>query len=259
MFDFLLEILELNIDYRSILTYSLVYLLSLWLLFAVWIYFDAKKRYKNSVLPYILFLVVFILNFPALIFYLIIRPEDEEDYVFIHQPESSSNAAHSNGGVVVPLAQFANENGDSVLTFQISINKEAVNPHMDVSVKVSDKLDTKAVEIDSNSINNSEKVASIQEEKQAKPSFVDVLKSKFLKAKSKIIVYIKQLKEYEKAFEYQNLKQAEQKDSKQADTSSKSSSEINQEDKLNTASDNLTNQAKKKKRRNKRKKRKKRK
>lgn len=252
MFDFLLEILELNIDYRSILTYSLVYVLSLWLLFAVWVFFDAKKRYENSVLPYVLFLVVFVLNFPALIFYLIIRPEDTDDYVYIHQPEGSSLSANSNGGVVVPLAQFANENGDSVLTFQISINKEAVNPHMDVSVKVSDKLETKAVEIES----TKENTIVINEKKQNESSLSNKLKERLLKIKEKISAYSKELKEHEKSLEKTVTKSTEQKldDSSNLTSNKNSNSDINSQKK--DGQNTSIQLSKKKKRKNKRKKRK---
>lgn len=199
MFDFLIEILELNIDYRSILTYIIIYIFSLWLLFAVWVYFDASKRYENVMVPLLLSIIVFILNFPALIFYLIIRPEDEDDYVFIHHPDGDHVASTgvTHGGVAVPLAQFTNENGDSVLTFQVTINKEAINPHMAVDITTSDKLETVTIPSETGKpVEISTPKAGEKVEKKAK-SFFSKIGSQFGSIKDSILSYSKELEKHE--------------------------------------------------------------
>lgn len=132
MFDFLLDILQINIDYKSILAYAAIYLVSLWLLFCLWVFFDAKKRYTNMAVPIALFLAVLILNFPALIFYLIIRPEDDEDMFFYGGEQNSSN-----GGVNVPLVNFVGESGNIELSFGLNISKIALNnPSLKINVEV---------------------------------------------------------------------------------------------------------------------------
>lgn len=134
MEDLIVDIAEGNIiEYQNIFFYVVLYLCSLWLLFAIWVYFDAKKRFEGSLLPFLLALVVFILNFPALMFYLIIRPEDEEDYTII---DGLSGHHHSRGGVDVPLVNFVGKEGEIELSLYLKVNKVKPSHDEDININV---------------------------------------------------------------------------------------------------------------------------
>jgi hypothetical protein len=120
MLDFFINLLETNIDYRSIMLLIFIYLGVLWLMFCFWVYIDARKRYKKFTTAIAFFLIVMLFNFPALIFYLIIRPErEEENIVYIHDGDSSM------GGINVPVVNFVGQNGLE-LSLQIKINNKEV-------------------------------------------------------------------------------------------------------------------------------------
>src|SRR6185369_12606874 len=97
----------LSIDFQKIFIFVIIYLLVLWFLICFWVYNDAKKRYKATHLALIFFLLTLVLNFPALIFYLIIRPENDDEHVFyMHSDEEASSNL---GGVNVPIVNFIGE------------------------------------------------------------------------------------------------------------------------------------------------------
>jgi hypothetical protein len=106
----------------------LVYLLLLWVAFCLWVFADARKRYGNIFIALILTLGVFVLNFPALILYLVVRPEEELDY--------------QGGGVEVPVAKFIDENGEVKLSLNLHIHSQFTpNAEMDININTgSDRL-----------------------------------------------------------------------------------------------------------------------
>ncbi len=186
MFDFILDILQVNIDYKSILAYAAVYLVSLWLLFCIWVFFDAKKRYENSLTPILLFIAVLILNFPALIFYLIIRPEDDED-MFVYGPESYS----PNGGINVPLVNFVGESGSIELSFGLNISKIALNnPNLKINVEVDEK-NPNLVVVDRANLTQSSEIKKIGGSNEKVKEKVSVIKSKFGSGAKSLISSVK--------------------------------------------------------------------
>jgi len=86
MADYVLDLLNANesVNYSLILSFIAAYIIFLWFIVSVWSFFDAKKRYQSILQP--IFFTIFVLLFgpPALIFYIMIRPEhtlDEDYYV----------------------------------------------------------------------------------------------------------------------------------------------------------------------------------
>ncbi len=127
MFNFLINILESNIDYKTVLVLLFFYLGVLWLLFCFWVFLDSQRRYHKFYLAVFFFIVVLLFNFPALIFYFIIRPEKEEENVLY------VNHDHELAGVNVPVVNFIGKDGLE-LSLQIKINKTVENADMKVNV-----------------------------------------------------------------------------------------------------------------------------
>jgi len=115
--DFLINILESNLNYGSIISLFLLYIFLLWAMLCVWVFIDAKKRYAKLWVAIALFFLVLILNLPALVFYLIIRPDKDEDNVLYLQ---SDDASSSLSGVNVPIVNFTGQDG-FVISLQLKI------------------------------------------------------------------------------------------------------------------------------------------
>lgn len=114
----------------SVLVGVAVYLASLWVLFSFWVYLDAKKRYGKTYIAALFFVVVLIFSFPALVFYLITRPEDENDYIIF----PSENV--SNKGVNVPIVNFIGKDGKVNLSFELKINNPEFLNNSDMAVNI---------------------------------------------------------------------------------------------------------------------------
>ncbi|MEP7103495.1 MAG: hypothetical protein ABI721_02170 [Candidatus Dojkabacteria bacterium] len=164
----------LAIDFQKILLFVGLYLATLWVLICLWVYMDARKRYKSKQLGIIFFLLVFILNFPALLFYIIIRPEVEDEHVFFMHSEDSTQDL---GGVNVPIVNFIGEDG-----FKISLQLKVANPKAEKDSNLNIDLDWKSN--DENMVVKEKtpevKLAEVVEVKEVKPS----IGSKFGNVKS---------------------------------------------------------------------------
>jgi len=166
MEQLLLGIVDSTLDYAFVGKLVVLYLLALWAMFSFWVYVDAKKRYHSTKMGVLFFLLVFILNFPALIFYIIIRPENEEEighYGMLH------------GGLDIPVANFIGK--DDEIEFSLSIK---LNPNISTdSVKVSIEGSKTASPISNSTvIDSSVDVVS-------KPKFGKSIKEKASKLKEK--------------------------------------------------------------------------
>ena len=72
----LLKIIEFNqYSFGDVLSYIILYLAILWLLFSLWAMKDISSRTTNPVAIVTVFFMVLIFNFPALMIYLLLRPE----------------------------------------------------------------------------------------------------------------------------------------------------------------------------------------
>lgn len=144
MLDVLLSVVDSGIDYKVIMVFALLYLVLLWLVFSFWVLTDARKRYKNPLIALVLFWIVLILNFPALIFYLIVRPEKEDDNALhlYHHDEV--------GGLNVPLVNFGTEKGLS-MTLQLKLEPGVLiatsKDDLEVHVKVKEGVEYKPTEL----------------------------------------------------------------------------------------------------------------
>ncbi len=134
MEEFVSSILSSELDFNEVGKLFLIWIAALWVVFCVWVFVDAKKRYKSSAWAFFFFFAVLILNFPALVLYLIIRPENEENHVIYLANESTSSVT---GGVNVPLINFTGEDGLVKLSLSLSMSK-GVNEDVQFDIKVND-------------------------------------------------------------------------------------------------------------------------
>ncbi len=126
----------LSIDFQKIFVFVALYLVVLWVLICLWVYQDAKRRFKAMHIALIFFLLVLVLNFPALIFYLIVRPETEDEHIFyMHEGEGAADL----GGVNVPIVNFIGEDG-----FKISLQLKVANPRAEKESNLDINLDWKS-------------------------------------------------------------------------------------------------------------------
>ncbi len=131
----LVDLISLDINYKTVLSYILIYMFSLWVLFCLWVFFDAKRRYTNKFLPFVFFVAVLILNFPALVFYLIVRPEEDEgDDEFFNN--LFGNVSQARGGIDVPLVNFVGDTGNVEFSFHLRLNKTYQNQPHDMKINV---------------------------------------------------------------------------------------------------------------------------
>lgn len=107
-----------NLDFGKILVCGLIYMLLFWFAICVWVYNDAKRRYQNSDprTPLLIATGVFILFFPALVFYLAVRPH----------PEDLDWGGYGDGGVNVPIVNFKGEKGIE-MTLELNIHPSNEN------------------------------------------------------------------------------------------------------------------------------------
>ncbi len=135
MEEFVSSILNSTLNFNEIGKYFLIWLAALWVVFCVWVFVDAKRRYKSTAWGAFFFFAVLILNFPVLVLYLIIRPENEENHVIYLANDSSSSVS---GGVNVPLINFTGEDGLVKLSLSLSMSK-GVNEDVMFDIKVNDQ------------------------------------------------------------------------------------------------------------------------
>lgn len=100
-----------GISFTHVLIGIAIYLIAIWLMVSIWAGRDARRRYQDNTKGLFWGAAIFLLNFPALMFYLIIRPEVD--------------AYHgSNGGLQVPLINFVGRDKKMVFNLQLKINPE---------------------------------------------------------------------------------------------------------------------------------------
>ncbi|BCX13843.1 MAG: hypothetical protein KatS3mg085_375 [Candidatus Dojkabacteria bacterium] len=147
MINLILQIAESEINYRSLLLYIFVYLGVLWFMFSAWVFVDAQKKFKNPFLSLFFAIIVFLLNFPALIFYLIVRPENENEVLVL------DSASNNNSGINIPIINLKNGE-ETVLTFEVKLNQQALKPNLVVNVDVDDSLDAQSEVVAEQNIEN---------------------------------------------------------------------------------------------------------
>jgi len=177
--DFLLSILETNINYNSIIVIILIYIVLLWVMLSLWVAMDAKRRYNKMLMGVIFFFVVLVLNIPALVFYLIVRPEREEDNIlYLHSDDAAL------GGVNVPIVNFTGKDGfvvslqlkigntnadnQTASNMNINVDWQSNDPEMKVSQVAEQKKETKQVAVVSSQEQKAEPANPVQEKVKGK-------------------------------------------------------------------------------------------
>ncbi|MDQ7021715.1 MAG: hypothetical protein Q9M91_07945 [Candidatus Dojkabacteria bacterium] len=142
------DLLNGPVKAEKLLPMVLLYVGLMWLMFSAWVFFDSKKRFENIYISIAFFLLVLPFNFPALIFYLIIRPETEDEmYHHLHGSESLSNES----GMNVPVINFVDKEGNIDMSINLKIHKKELselnsNKHANLSLDVSWEADEEKVE-----------------------------------------------------------------------------------------------------------------
>lgn len=150
------------LDFNGLLLVVLGYLGALWLAFALWVFVDAKRRYQNILIAIGITVAVFILNFPALILYLIVRPEDEWHH-HASAPEYSGRE-YLHGGVEVPVIKFVDRNGDIKLSLNLKVNSNW-DPNSDMNVEVAWDSDREDITVEQTKVSSSPNMNTNQQEK----------------------------------------------------------------------------------------------
>lgn len=128
MIDFFLQFLESQINYQVILVGIALYLASVWVMFSLWVFIDARKRFSNILVAILLSLFVLPFNLPGLIFYLIIRPEED-----ILAGDMALDGVM--GGVSVPLVNYTGRDGEVVMSLNLQLSPRS-NPNADMNINV---------------------------------------------------------------------------------------------------------------------------
>lgn len=119
MWDFLLDLVRVNeeINYSLIISVVVGYLFFVWFIICVWVYFDARKRFVSNFTSIAFAFFSLIFGPPALIFYIMVRPEHtlEEDYLM--------NMALSGEKQAKPIYFEGNKGFD--ITFNLSVKPKA--------------------------------------------------------------------------------------------------------------------------------------
>lgn len=184
MIDFVAKIIGSGSDFPMILTVVFVYLALLWFMFSFWVYVDAKKRYNSTIIAIIFFFAVLIFNFPSLVFYLIVRP-DNDDFIFYNGEEGNSRS-----GVNVPIVNFVGQDGKVQLSLELKIANSAAEVSPDMSIDVawkSPKETFKVEEIKKEQPAEKENIGKSEPKKKLDfKKHKDAINSSLRKAKSRL-------------------------------------------------------------------------
>lgn len=74
-----------NRDWDSIFKALGIFLLLFWICICIWVYFDVRTRYKRRITAILVTLFVLIFNIPALIIYVVLRPEHTKEEIKLIQ------------------------------------------------------------------------------------------------------------------------------------------------------------------------------
>ena len=133
MANILLDLLKFNesINYTSIITMIVLYLVFFWGAISVWVFVDARKRVRNRLLPFLLALINFLLLPPFLILYILLRPELKEEY-----------SDFVDGGVNIPIVNFMGKDRQVALSFELRINSRELAAKNDTEMKIDINFDS---------------------------------------------------------------------------------------------------------------------
>lgn len=136
-----------NLRIEHILFVFVTYLLILWLLVPIWVYIDSKKKFNSTFISIVFALLVLPFNIPGVIFYIIIRPD-----------ENSVGGSDDSGIINIPIANFTSNKDEVIMGLEIKINGNLIDKSRrnDINLNVS---------IDSDSIEQLEQVGKGEKDK----------------------------------------------------------------------------------------------
>lgn len=114
--DIFADVLTKNqaVRYDVILLCVVVYMLAIWGIVSVWVMSDAANRYEKRSVAYLWGVLVFMFNFPVLLVYLLVRPEE----LWVKELQDEMRG-EKQAIADIPLATFTDENGDLQLNMVI--------------------------------------------------------------------------------------------------------------------------------------------
>ncbi|MBP9758077.1 hypothetical protein KBD45_00140 [Candidatus Dojkabacteria bacterium] len=135
------ETLNMNqiINFQTVIACFGIYVFLFWFMVGLWVFFDAKKRYRSKYLALLISGCVFLFSFPVLILYLLLRKENYES-------EGVPNISYEIDNLhipTVPLADFV-QNGE--VKFRVEISIVPINK-LEVT-KQNNQTKTKDIKID---------------------------------------------------------------------------------------------------------------
>ena len=119
-----------NVNYSFVIPLIIGYIIVFWVIVSVWLYHDAKKRFKGRKMPALIALANFIFQVPFLLLYLLFRPADEE-----------YSELYSQGGVNVPIVNFLGKNGIA-MSLELKINNNSLMPENASEMKIDVSFDS---------------------------------------------------------------------------------------------------------------------
>lgn len=167
-----------NARIETIILFTFMYLLILWLLVPTWVYLDAKKKFSQNWIPILLFIVILPLNIPGLIFYIIIRPEGND---------LDGEVSYDDHVMNIPIVRFLDGKNDFVMSFEVKVNGDIIDKsrrkHLNMNVSI--EPDDEAVEVYEN---KPEIIATDSEEKPKLLSLRQRVRENISKVKGFFIV-----------------------------------------------------------------------
>lgn len=132
MGDFLVNFLQFNesVNFSVVISLVIAYIALFWIIVSVWVYFDAKKRFKEKRIIILISVANFVFQLPFLLLYLLFRPIEDEDFENIAQ-----------GGVNVPLVNFIGSEGVA-MSLELRINQHNIKPENASEMKIDVSFDS---------------------------------------------------------------------------------------------------------------------
>lgn len=130
-----LQIFLNNLRIEHILFVFVTYLLILWLLVPIWVYIDSKKKFHSNFISIVFALLVLPFNIPGVIFYIIIRPD-----------ENSVGASDDSGIINIPIANFTSNKDEVIMGLEIKINGNLIDKSRRNDINLNVSIDSDSIE-----------------------------------------------------------------------------------------------------------------
>ncbi len=137
MIDAIIKTVENDSFIEFITVAFFLYATILWILVPIWVFIDSKKKYNNSLISTALFFLILPLNIPGLLFYIIIRPDEEKSNSL-----GEGHLATNNSVINVPFLNFLDNDNNVVMSLDFSINNGVIRDEMKKDIHLSMNIDS---------------------------------------------------------------------------------------------------------------------